>query len=306
MRRYQAWLADSARWDGFEFRPGDIVITTPPKAGTTWTQTLCALLIFRTPEFPAPVDELCPWLDMLTAPLDEVRARLAAQTHRRFIKTHVPLDGVPEDDAVRYVVVGRDPRDIAISWQHHMENANIERMAELRAAVVGPDPAEANDAEEHDPEPSQDADRFAQFIKGRDEMIPPNVRNVLHHLEIAWERRNAPSVGLFHYSDMLADPPGELGRLAEFLDISIGEVELRSLAAEADINVMRREVRLRAPGGDKGYWHDPAGFFRSGTTGDWRSLVRPEDLVAYDELVAELVPPDLADWVHNGRRGVAA
>ena len=84
-------ISDSARWDGFEFRPGDIVISTPPKCGTTWTQMICALLIFQTPTFAAPLDLISPWLDMLTRDRDEVVADLDAQTHRRFIKTHTPL-----------------------------------------------------------------------------------------------------------------------------------------------------------------------------------------------------------------------
>ena len=37
----------AARWADFEFRPGDIVISTLPKSGTTWVQMICALLIFR-------------------------------------------------------------------------------------------------------------------------------------------------------------------------------------------------------------------------------------------------------------------
>jgi aryl sulfotransferase len=44
--RYSNMVWDSARWEGFELRPDDIVISTPPKCGTTWTQMICALLIF--------------------------------------------------------------------------------------------------------------------------------------------------------------------------------------------------------------------------------------------------------------------
>jgi hypothetical protein len=58
--RYRSIIADSARWDGFAFRPGDIVITTPPKCGTTWTQMLCALLIFDGSVFPAPLAVVPP------------------------------------------------------------------------------------------------------------------------------------------------------------------------------------------------------------------------------------------------------
>src|SRR5215216_1642013 len=76
--RYRAIIADSSRWDGFAFRPGDVVISTPPKCGTTWMQMLCALLIFDGPAFPAPLDDVSPWLDMYNRPLTEVMAALAA------------------------------------------------------------------------------------------------------------------------------------------------------------------------------------------------------------------------------------
>src|SRR5919107_6116432 len=83
--RYRSIVADSVRWDGFVFRPGDLVISTPPKSGTTWTQMLCALLIFDGPQFPAPLDEVSPWLDMCISPLAAVTASLDTQTPRRFI-----------------------------------------------------------------------------------------------------------------------------------------------------------------------------------------------------------------------------
>ena len=61
--RYQSHDEDSARWLGFRFRPGDIVISTRRRTGTTWMQMICALLIFQRPELPAPLWHLSPWLD---------------------------------------------------------------------------------------------------------------------------------------------------------------------------------------------------------------------------------------------------
>src|SRR5215211_1947589 len=135
--RYRSIVADSGRWDGFTFRSGDVVISTPAKCGTTWTQMLCALLIFDGPEFPAPLEKMSPWLDMCNRPLIEVTTDLAAQNHRRVIKTHTPLDGLPLHPDVTYLVVGRDPRDVAISFEHHVANTNSERFLQQRAAAVG-------------------------------------------------------------------------------------------------------------------------------------------------------------------------
>src|SRR3954453_9365018 len=158
LTRYRSVVADSARWEGFRFRSGDIVISTPPKCGTTWMQRLVALLIFDTVELPAPVAKLSPWLDMQLAPLDDVLALLDAQPHRRFIKTHTPLDGVPYDEGVTYICVGRDPRDVAVSSRHHMSNMDGERFLAARAAAVGlQDLAELGRNDPAPPEPLDDA-----------------------------------------------------------------------------------------------------------------------------------------------------
>jgi len=53
-------LMDSTRWNGFEFRDGDIVIDTWAKPGTTWTQQIVSQLIFSGVEnLPATRFHLC-------------------------------------------------------------------------------------------------------------------------------------------------------------------------------------------------------------------------------------------------------
>ena len=164
---FKTFVYDSTRWEGFAFRDGDIVISTPAKCGTTWMQMLCALLLFRTPDLPLPSAVLSPWLDMTTRPLDEVRADLDAQTHRRFIKSHTPLPGIPWDDRVTYLTVARDPRDVALSWENHMANMDLDRLIELRAATVGLDDlAELGLADGLPTPPPELRDRFWRWIEG--------------------------------------------------------------------------------------------------------------------------------------------
>jgi aryl sulfotransferase len=76
---------------------------------------ICALLILQTPELPAPLSQLSPWLDHLIEQREQVYARLAGQQHRRFIKTHTPLDGIPLDPRATYIVTARHPLDMAVS-----------------------------------------------------------------------------------------------------------------------------------------------------------------------------------------------
>src|SRR3954469_1014033 len=129
--RYRSPDEDSGRWTDFAFRDGDIVISTRSKSGTTWLQMICALLIFQTPELPAPLGELSPWLDWLVAPQEAVYAQLDAQTHRRVIKTHTPLDGIPIDRRATYVVAARHPLDMAVSLYHQGDNLDRDRIAAL-------------------------------------------------------------------------------------------------------------------------------------------------------------------------------
>jgi aryl sulfotransferase len=97
------------------------VISTRRKSGTTWMQMICALLIFQTPELPEPLEHLSPWLDNMVMPHDFVYAQLGEQRHRRFIKTHTPLDGIPLDPRVTYIVTARHPLDTFVSLCRHNE-----------------------------------------------------------------------------------------------------------------------------------------------------------------------------------------
>jgi aryl sulfotransferase len=299
MRRYRSWLADSSRWDGFEFRPGDIVISTPAKCGTTWMQMICALLIFGSPRLPRPLTELSPWLDIQTDTTSNVFAALAAQRHRRFIKTHTPLDGLPFDERVTYICVGRDPRDAAISSGHHLANMNRQVLIEARAAAVGPDgPPPLPDGAS--PRAETAAERFWRWVK---DDAPPHegLELLLHHLGTFWDRRQETNIVLLHYANLQADLEGEMRRLAGRLDIVIGESTWPGLAAEAGFDRMRARAGDLAPQAMMtGLWHDTSRFFNQGTSGQWRTLLSPGDLDRYQARVRQLAKPDLAGWAHTG------
>ena len=297
---YRSLIADNARWDAFELRPSDIVISTPPKCGTTWTQMLCALLIFDGPDFPMPLNKMSVWVDQNIRSIADVCSLYAAQNHRRFIKTHTPLDGLPIRDDVTYLVVGRDPRDVMISMEHHLENMDMERVLALRGQAVGNDDLATLPAR---PLASGDpGERFRRFVTTTEHSGPANLTTVLHHLQTAWERRHDHNVVLCHYGDYLADLPGEITRLATALGYSITPERAVQFASEAGIDRMRANADQTAPNAQD-IWRDHTAFFRTGSSGEWRERVTDDDLRAYDAVVRNITSPDLADWVHNGRLG---
>jgi aryl sulfotransferase len=266
-------------------------------------QMICALLIFGDASLPRPLTELSPWLDIQTDTISNVHAALAAQRHRRFIKTHTPLDGLPFDERVTYICVGRDPRDAAISSDNHLNNMNREVLIQARATAVGP----------HDPPsliphgaPPRAEDPVERFWRWVEDDAPPleGLELLLHHLETFWDRQQATNVVLFHYADLHADLEGEMRRLAGLLGIAIGADVWPSLVAEARFDRMRDRADELAPQVTmNGLWHDTSRFFNRGTTGQWRTFLGSEDLDRYEARVRQLATPDLAAWAHRGWQG---
>jgi aryl sulfotransferase len=287
-RRYRTVVSDSALWADFPFRAGDVVISPPAKCGTTWLQMMCALLIFDSAELDRPLTEISPWLDAVTYDRAETLGVLESQRHRRFIKTHTPLDGLPFREDVTYICVGRDPRDAMLSFENAMANLDPD-------AVPPGDPGP--------PPPPDPLDRFwlwaDEDFTNDSPLFGVTLANLVNHVRTFWDRRDEPQVELFHYADLKADLPGQLRRLANVLSIEVGEQRVGELATAATFDGMRRRADLLAPGVDHKLWRRNEDFFRSGTSGQWRGLLDAAALDRYDRRVAGLAPPDLVEWLHR-------
>ncbi len=301
--RYKSLVYDSARWEGFAFRPDDIIISTPPKCGTTWTQMICALLVFQTPSFDTSLDLISPWLDMLTRDRASVVADLAAQTHRRFIKTHTPLDGLPWVPGVTYIGVGRDPRDVYRSWDNHMENMDMFAMIGAREAAVGLDDVADMLAEGPPPRAETEIERFWIWV---DDDTPPvdamNLRAVMHHLQGFWDVRDRPNVVMLHYNDLQTDLEGEMRRLATRLAITVSEEHWPALVEAATFESMRAHADVIAPDTTHAIWTDNKRFFNRGRSGQWHDILDDAALERYEQRVATLATPEVVRWAHSGGR----
>lgn len=289
--RYHSPDEDSGRWADFRFRNGDIVISTRSKSGTTWMQMICALLIFQRTDLPGPLPTLSPWLDFLGESRDDVTARLEAQTHRRFIKTHTPLDGIPIDRRASYLVVARHPLDMAVSLYHQGNNIDRERLRQVTGAAEPGVPSK--------PRPAL-RDWLLSWIRSdaepRDEM--DSLPGVMWHLTDAWGRRAEPNVHLVHYDDLSADLEREMRRLASALGIAVADDKWPELAAAATFEQMRGNARDLAPD-PSGVLKDRSAFFRRGRSGAARELLTEDELALYADRTARLAPADLLAWLHR-------
>ena len=301
VRRYEASMYDSNRWDGFGLRPGDIIISTPPKCGTTWTQMICALLILQEPELPLPLDTLSPWIDMVTRARTDVFADLEAQTHRRFIKTHTPLDGIPNDPTVTYICVGRDPRDVGLSMDRHIGNTDIGAFLSQRERAAAIDGIEPGPLRPPRPRPGGERDRFWQWADDEtpSTQVGSSLRRTVEHLQTFRDAADDLDVVFLHYDDLKADLEGQMRQLAARLRIDVDEHRWPRLVQAATFESMRSRAGTTVPGGGPEHWIDPAAFFSRGTSGQWRDLLDDAGLARYAARVRALASDSLVEWVHR-------
>jgi len=252
---------------------------------------ICALLVFQTPDLPESLSTLSPWLDWLVTPRADVYAQLAGQNHRRFIKSHTPLDGLPFDPRVTYIVVGRHPLDMAVSLYHQSENLNRERLRELTGQ----------------PHPGPSTDRrlplHQWLVEWIDAVADPrdsldSLPGVLWHLSDAWHRRDEEAVILVHYDDLAKDLNAGMRRLAELLGITVSEDTWPGLVEAATFEHMRARAPLVVPD-PLGIFKDQVMFFRRGSSGSGCDTLTRVELQHYYERVARMAPPDLLEWLHR-------
>ena len=63
------------------------------KAGTTWMQGIVRNVLWPSGDLHGGSVE-SPWVEARWIRIEEIKETLASQEHRRFIKTHLPADGL--------------------------------------------------------------------------------------------------------------------------------------------------------------------------------------------------------------------
>ena len=293
---YQHPLFDSTRWNSFATRPDDIIVCTSYKAGTTWTQMICALLVHQTPDLPRPLAELSPWLDLRIAPIEEIKQLHDTQSWRRVVKTHTPLDGLNYRQDVSYIICGRDPRDVFLSMQGHLENINMEVVGQALAAQGIP-------LEPPPPMPEDVSERFKIWMQASSfdwEQDGVPLWSHFRHAQTFWEFRHLPNMLFLHYADLKTDLEGQMRRVAKFLDVDVPEERWPVLVKAATFEDMKANADSRAPDTNFGVYHSNDQFFKRGTNRQWEGVLSPESLALYEDTFRSRYGDELVDWLEKG------
>ncbi len=291
-REYPNRFFDSTVWNEFAFRPDDIVIASYAKAGTTWVQQIVAQLIFGG-DAQAEVSKISPWFDSVYPDKATKQRLLAEQTHRRFIKTHLPADALVLSEKARYLYVARDGRDIVWSLYDHQRAVSADAQARLDAQShsggklkVMPPPACPVDA------------YFETWLREDGAPLWPFWEGVRSW----WALRDCDNVLLVHYAQLLQDLPTQVRRIAAFLDIALDAARCERVVEHCSLGYMRQHAARYVPQG-AGFWRDDGrAFFNRGCNGRWRDILTSAASAAYLQRAAAELGSECAQWLATGTR----
>lgn len=293
-KTYQNHHLDSTRWDGIDLRDGDIVISTPYKCGTTWTQSILLHLIFQDLQH-RQIGDFSPWIEFRATDWRDMKATLDGQSHRRCMKSHVPADAIPFDPRVKYVIVGRDPRDVFMSLWNHYNNYSDAAYTEFNQApdLVG----------EACPRCPSDIHTFWSdwisrgWFDWEGDGYP--FWSNFYHMQSWWPYRELENVHFVHYNDLLASPRSEIQRLARFVEIDCSDKILDQIVEATSFNTMKKAASALVAGNKDIFEGGADTFINKGTNGRWAGVLTEMDLAQYATTAAATLSADCRLWLEG-------
>lgn len=238
--------------------------------------------------------------------LEDDLATLRAQTHRRYVKSHLPFDALPVWDTVKYIHVGRDGRDARLSWQNHEQGFRPEFAARIAASAMAL--AAAHGEAPAGPPPPGPADPREYLVHWFGELEaalgrPGGATATFFGFETTyWRERARPNLLHVHYDDLKEDLAGEMHRISEFLGIDTPDALMPALVEAARFETMKRDGDALFPKLRMAFDRGADRFINRGASGRWREYLRPEDVTRYEAIAARVATPRLARWLEGGRR----
>jgi uncharacterized protein with FMN-binding domain len=284
-RLYRGGPIRPERWETWVPNKGDILVCTPTKCGTTWTQTILAMLVHGGADLPARLPVLSPWVDAdLGVPANEVAEALAAQKGRRVVKTHTPADGFPIWDGVTVISVYRHPLDVFFSLRKHTANQSNASDEDLYKWPV-PRSIRAYVSK------LTDCNNF-----GEESLMSM----AIHYANTVLSGR-LPDLKVFHYSDMVRDGRRTVEALAAAAGIDASSGVIDTVTKATAFGAMKAKADDYAPVGGTGFWKNDANFFDSASSKKWDGKLSEEELALYRGRLKELIPDIQArDWLEDG------
>lgn len=259
---------------GFKPRPGDVLITTAPKAGTTWMQQILHQLRTGGDTGFSSIDEVVPWLELQrdALSLHQILERFENIQDPRIFKTHCTYEQTPGTDTVKIILSSRDPRDCCVSFYHHVMD-----MTDDARKRVG-------------------FDRYHTL----DEVFEAWLQYAAWYRNIQswWPHYKDDNVLWLRYEDMKRSPESSIDRIIAFLAWDITP-EQRSRALEySSFEWMKtHSEKFTRQSVSAGPDFKPGGFIRKGQVGDHKTKLSTEQEQCILEKAWQWLEPDCLEFL---------
>lgn len=244
-RTHDPWLLAN-----FQPRPTDILITTAPKAGTTWMQQILYQIVSGGDDSFASIYDVVPWLEFPRRNMsrEETLQAYEAMEDPRVFKTHCTFEQTPGNGQVRVILTSRDPRDCCISFYHHIMDMTEDGRALAGIAA-----------------PASFDEYFTEWMA-----FGSWYRNV----QSWWPHRGDANVLWLRYEDLQQDLAAALDRILAFLDIELTQTQRERVLEHSTFSWMKQNSERFTRISDWGMnLFKPGGFIRKGRVGGYKELL---------------------------------
>lgn len=276
---------DSTAWDDIVFRDDDVIVATYAKSGTTWVQQIVGQILLG-PDPELPTADMSPWVDLRVPPKAIKIPEINAQPHRRFLKTHLPVDALRFSEKARYIYIARDGRDVVWSMYNHHANANAlwYDLLNNTPGRVGP-PIE--------PPPADTVTYFRDWMERDGHPFWPFWENIRSW----WAIRDLPNVKLIHFSELKRDMPGMMRQLAAFIGADVKDENWPAIEEYCSFDWMKSNATKATPLAGA-FWDAGAEtFINKGINGRWQNELSEGDSTAYERRAVAELGEECAAWL---------
>lgn len=258
----------------FKARPTDVLITTAPKAGTTWMQQILHQLKTGGDNSFTYIDQVVPWLELPRSnkSWQQMLEYYEQLPNPRLFKTHCTYPQTPGVNTARIILSSRDPRDCCVSFYHHV--MSMTDVALQRANMTRPQSFD---------EYFEDWMSFGAWY-----------RNV----QSWWPHINDENVLWLRYQDMVKDLKNSLQQILSFLEWKLDEASLNKALELCSFPWMKQNAEKFTSRSETGEsLFKPGGFIRKGQVGDHKEIMSHEQEQRILDRAKDILPEDCLRFI---------
>nr|XP_028559454.1 sulfotransferase 1 family member D1-like isoform X1 [Podarcis muralis] len=258
----EAW----SQVENFQAKKDDLLIATYPKSGTTWVSEILDMIYNDADVEKCKRDAIfnrVPFMELIIPDIINGVEQLAEIPSPRLVKTHLPVQLVPEsfwENGCKMIYVARNAKDVAVSYYHFYKMAKMH------------------------PEPGTWDEFLGKFVAGE-----VAFGSWYDHVKGWWEQKTThPNILYLFYEDMKEDPKREVQKVIRFLGKEVSEEVVNKILHHTSFKEMQKNPTSNytmMPGDQMD--HSVSPFMRKGIAGDWKNQFTVAQNERFDEDYAE-------------------